>query len=95
MVNYDQSQGERNKPDYQEYLMDIPCEWDTEEVDFPEWDNEFDNDTQTEYQVNIILIGNEYHERKHVFIAKHANNAPSTSNPEAKEEQSVDELLAH
>jgi hypothetical protein len=32
--------------------MDIPHEWDTEEVDIPEWDDEFDNNTQTEYQVN-------------------------------------------
>jgi hypothetical protein len=56
-------QGERNEPDYQEYPTDIPCEWDTEEVDIPEWDDEFDNDTQTECQVNMILIGNEYHKR--------------------------------
>jgi hypothetical protein len=70
-------QGEGDKPNYKEYLMDIPHEWDIEEADVPEWDNDFDNDTQTEYQVNMILIGNEYHGRKCMFMAKYTNNAPS------------------
>jgi hypothetical protein len=46
-------------------------------VEIPEWDYKFDNNTQTEYQVNMILIGSEYHERKHVFMAKHTNDAPA------------------
>jgi hypothetical protein len=30
----------------------------------------------------MILIDNKYHERKCIFIAKHANNAPSASKQE-------------
>jgi hypothetical protein len=77
VVDQDQPQGEEKEPRYQEYLSDIPQEWDTEETDVPEWDNDFDNDTRTEYQVNMILIGKEYHERKQIFMAKHVNDMPS------------------
>jgi hypothetical protein len=59
--------------------MDIPCKWDSEEADAQEWDEAYDNETQTEYHVNMILITNEYHKRKYVFIAKHPkSDAPST-----------------
>jgi hypothetical protein len=44
--------------------MDIPREWDGEEADVQEWDDEYDDKTQTEYHTNMILIGDEYHNRK-------------------------------
>jgi hypothetical protein len=49
VVDRDQPQGEGEEPRYQEYPSDIPHKWDTEEAGIPEWDNDFDNDTQTEY----------------------------------------------
>jgi hypothetical protein len=48
-----------------------------EEVGIPEWDNNFDNNTRTEYRINMILIGDEYHERRCVFMAKHTNDTPA------------------
>jgi hypothetical protein len=43
----------------------------------------YDNKTQTKYHVNMILVGDEYHQRKHVFMAKHAkSDMPSASKQE-------------
>jgi hypothetical protein len=67
VVNWDRPQGEGEEPRYQEYLSDIPHEWDTEEAGIPEWDDDFDNDTRMEYRTNMILISNEYHKRRHVL----------------------------
>jgi hypothetical protein len=48
-----------------------------------EWDDDYKDETQTEYCINMILIGDEYHSQKHMFMAKHANkDAPSTSKQE-------------
>jgi hypothetical protein len=74
VVDHDQPQGEGNDGEYEEYLMDIPREWENEEADTQEWDKVYDNETQTEYCVNMILIGDEYHQRKHVFMAKHTKS---------------------
>jgi hypothetical protein len=79
VVDRDQPQGEGDEPRYQEYPSDIPHGWDTEEADVPAWDDNFNNDTHTEYRVNMILVGNEYHERRHMFMAKHADNMQSVS----------------
>jgi hypothetical protein len=49
VVDWDRPQGEGKEPKYQEYPSDIPHEWDMEEVGIPEWDDDFDNDTWTEY----------------------------------------------
>jgi hypothetical protein len=61
MIDWDQPQGEGDEPKYEEYPMDIPWEWDGEEANIQEWDNEYDDETQTEYRENMILIGDEYH----------------------------------
>jgi hypothetical protein len=85
VVDHDQPQGEGDKPKYEEYPTDIPCEWDHEEADTQEWDEAYDNKTQTKYHVNMILVGNEYHQRKCVFIAKHAkSDVSSVSKQEPK-----------
>jgi hypothetical protein len=55
-----------------------------EEAGIPEWDYDFDNDTWTEYRINMILISDEYHERRCVFMAKHANDMPSISGQEVE-----------
>jgi hypothetical protein len=36
--------------------MDIPCEWDGDEADIQEWDDDYDNKTQTEYHINMIPL---------------------------------------
>jgi hypothetical protein len=83
VVDHDQPQGEGNDLEYEEYPTDIPRDWENEEVDIQEWDEAYDNETQTEYRVNMILIGDEYHQRKHVFMAKHAKgDMPSMSKQE-------------
>jgi hypothetical protein len=79
VVDRDQPQGEGNDVEYEEYPSDIPHEWENEEADAQEWDEAYDNETQTEYRVNMILISDEYHQRKRVFMAKHAkSDMPST-----------------
>jgi hypothetical protein len=36
VIDWDQPQGEGEEPEYKEYLMDIPREWDREEADVQE-----------------------------------------------------------
>jgi hypothetical protein len=36
MVDHNQPQGEGDEPEYEEYLTDIPCEWDSEKADAQE-----------------------------------------------------------
>jgi hypothetical protein len=84
VVDRDWPQGEGEEPRYQEYPSDIPHEWDTEEASVLEWDDDFDNDTWTEYRINMILIGNKYYKRRHVFIDKHANDTPSVLGQEVE-----------
>jgi hypothetical protein len=74
MIDQDQPQGEGDKPEYKEYPTDIPQEWDGEEANVQEWNDNYDNETQTEYHANMILIFDEYHNRKHMFTAKYAKN---------------------
>jgi hypothetical protein len=61
VIDRDQPQGEGEEPEYEEYATDIPREWDGEEADIQEWDDKYDNETQTEYRANMILVGDEYH----------------------------------
>jgi hypothetical protein len=75
MIDQDQPQGEGDKPEYEEYPMDIPCRWDNEDAEAQERDEAYDNGTQTKYCANMILIGDEYYNRKHVFMAKCNNLA--------------------
>jgi hypothetical protein len=83
VVDHDQPQGEGNDMEYEEYPLDIPREWENEEADAQEWDEAYDNKTQTEYCINMILVGDKYYQRKRVFMAKHAkSNAPSASKQE-------------
>jgi hypothetical protein len=82
VADRDQPQGEGGEPAYEEYPTDIPHKWDAEEADIPEWDEEFDHDTQTEYRANMILVGDEYQERKCVFMTKHASKAQGASKQE-------------
>ena len=89
MVGQGQPQGEGGEPVYEEYPTDIPQEWDEEEADAPEWDEDFENDTQTEYRVDMILVGDEYSQRKCVFMARHTKDAPGAS----KEEPMYDHWL--
>jgi hypothetical protein len=74
MIDQDQPQGEGDEPKYKEYPMDIHHEWDIKEADAQEWDKAYDNETQTKYHVSMILIGNEYYNRKHMFTAKHVKS---------------------
>jgi hypothetical protein len=74
VVDHNQPQGEGKDMEYEECPMDIPCEWENEEADAQEWDEVYDNKTQIEYCVNMILVGDEYHQRKCMFIAKHAKS---------------------
>jgi hypothetical protein len=46
--------------EYEEYPSDIPCEWENEEADAQEWDEAYDDETQTEYCINMILVGDEF-----------------------------------
>jgi hypothetical protein len=83
VVDHDQPQGEGNDMEYKEYPSDIPCEWENEEADTQEWDEAYDDETQTEYRVNMILVTDEYHQRKCMFMAKHArSDMPSVSKQE-------------
>jgi hypothetical protein len=74
VVNWDQPQGEGEEPRYQEYPSDIPHEWDMEEAGIPEWDDDFDNDTRMEY-----------HKRRCVFMAKHANDTLAYQDKRSKQ----------
>jgi hypothetical protein len=49
--------------------MDIPHEWESEDAEAQKWDEGYNNKTQTEYCANMILVSNEYHNRKHVNSA--------------------------
>jgi hypothetical protein len=61
VIDWDQPQGEGNKPKYEKYPMDIPQEWDGEEANIQEWDDKYNDEIQTEYCINMILISDEYH----------------------------------
>jgi hypothetical protein len=63
VIDWDQPQGESDDPKYEEYATDIPRQWDGEEANVQEWDDEYDEETQTEY-----------HNQKCMFTAKHAKN---------------------
>jgi hypothetical protein len=74
VVDHDQPQGEGDEPKYEEYPMEILCKWNSEEMDAQEWEEAYDNETQTKYCVNMILVSNKYYQRKCMFIAKHAKS---------------------
>jgi hypothetical protein len=73
VIDVDQPQGE-GEPEYEEYPTDMPREWDSEEDVVQQWDDDYDNETQTEYRASMILVDDEYENRKRVFVTKHANS---------------------
>jgi hypothetical protein len=63
MIDQDQPQGEGGEPEYEEYLMDIPHELDSKDADAQQWDEAYNNKTQTKY-----------YNRKCMLMAKHMKN---------------------